>query len=76
MKTETKITRLIKIEPDTLLEIAQRFKSQAMDFCYPGQAILTPLNEEITLMYEPSEEYIKPVYRRGTVAISAQVLDA
>ena len=59
------VTRVVRVNPDQLIELAHRLKSQAMDFAYPGQVVLAPLTDEITLFYEPEAEFLKPVHRIG-----------
>lgn len=70
----TTITTLVKINPDTLSELAQRLKSQAMDYAYPGEVVMVPLNDRITLLYEPASEFCKPLTRVG-YSYSAQEVD-
>lgn len=72
----TTITTLVKINPDTLSELAQRLKSQAMDFAYPGEVVMVPLNDRITLLYEPASEFCKPLTRVGySATYNAQEVD-
>lgn len=59
------VTTLVRITPDALVDIAQRMKSQAMDYAYPGEVVLVPLTQEITLLYEPAQEFCKPLTRLG-----------
>lgn len=61
----TQVTTLVKITPEALVDLAQRMKSQAMDYAYPGEVVLVPLTPEITLLYEPSQEFCKPLTRVG-----------
>jgi len=61
----THVTKLVKVKPDDLIKMAQALKSQAMDFAYPGEVVMLPLTGEITLLYEPEEEFCKPLTRLG-----------
>lgn len=61
----TVVTKIVKVTPDQLIEIAQRLKSQAMDSAYPGEVVMTPLNDDITLVYQPESEFCKPLTRIG-----------
>lgn len=63
--TNTNITKLVRVKPDDLIELAQRLKSQAMDYAYPGEVVMVPLTGEITLLYEPEQEFCKPLTRVG-----------
>lgn len=63
--TNTTITTLVRVHPDTLADLAHRLRSQAMDFAYPGEVVMVPLTHEITLMYEPEETFCKPLTRVG-----------
>ena len=68
MTNAAQVTKLVKTNPDALIEIAQRMKSQAMDYAYPGEVVMIPLTAEITLLYEPEHEFCKPLTRVGYVA--------
>lgn len=59
------VTKIVKITPDELLDIAQRMKSHAMDSAYPGEVVMMPLTGDITLLYEPENEFCKPLTRVG-----------
>jgi hypothetical protein len=61
----TKITRIIKTSPEYLMDLAQQLKSQAMDYAYPGEVVLVDFTDEVTLCYEPSKEFVKPLQRVG-----------
>ena len=65
MTESAKITKLVPIKPDDLIELAQRLKTQAMDHAYPGEVVMVPLTEEITLLYTPEREFCKPLTRLG-----------
>jgi hypothetical protein len=65
MTNSAHVTKLVKVKPDDLVELAQRMKSQAMDYAYPGEVVMVPLTAEITLLYEPESEFCKPLTRIG-----------
>jgi len=67
MTQSATVTKLVKIKPDDLIELAQRLKSQAMDYAYPGEVVMVPLTGEITLLYEPESEFCKPLTRLGFI---------
>lgn len=52
--------QLIEVEPDTLIEMGQRMKQQAMDNAYPGQSVLIELTKDIVLVFKPEFEFLKP----------------
>lgn len=64
-KNAVTITKLVKVSPDELADLAMRLKSQAMDYAYPGEVVMIPLTGEITLLYEPTGTYCKPLTRVG-----------
>lgn len=67
MTESATVTKLVKVKPDDLIELAQRLKSQAMDYAYPGEVVMVPLTGEITLLYEPEQEFCKPLTRLGYI---------
>lgn len=61
----TEVTRFIECDPDKLIELGHRLKQAAMDSCYPGQSVTAKLTAEITLLYNPSKEFCKPLHKLG-----------
>jgi len=72
MTVSAHVTKLVRIKPDALIELAQRMKSQAMDYAYPGEVVMVPLTGEITLLYEPEQEFCKPLTRLGYVPVKEE----
>lgn len=67
MTQTASVTKLVTVKPEDLIELAQRLKSQAMDYAYPGEVVMVPLTAEITLLYKPEQEFCKPLTRLGFI---------
>jgi hypothetical protein len=65
----TQVQRLIEVDPDKLIEIGHRLKAAAMDKAYPGESVMVPFTQGITLLYHPEREYVKPLHTTGSVSI-------
>lgn len=76
--TETQTTKgvavshLIQCSPDQLIDLGHRMKQAAMDTALPGDSVLLPLTEKITLVYHPEKEFTKPVHRTGPGFVAVQ----
>ena len=76
-RTKPTVTRIVSIDPDLLIDVIHRMKQAAFDECYPGESILMPLTDEITLSYSPAKEFCKPLHTSGSNArIGSEFLDS
>lgn len=53
---------IIQVDPDKLIELGHRLKQHSMDFAKHGESLTVPLTEKILLLYEPTEQYVKPTH--------------
>jgi hypothetical protein len=57
------VQRLIKVDPDKLIELGHKIKALAMDEASIGTSILVPFTDgihRITFVYTPEKEFCKP----------------
>lgn len=66
------VAHLVECHPDQLIELGHRMKQSAMDTALPGDSVLLPLTDKITLVYHPEKEFTKPVHRSGPSFVSVQ----
>ena len=60
---------IIQVDPDKLIELGHRLKQHSMDFAQHGESLTVPLTEKILLLYEPTEQYVKPTHTYSAPAI-------
>jgi hypothetical protein len=59
------VQRLIEIDPDRLIELGHRIKAAAMDSAFPGDTIIMPFTDALSLVYHPDKEFCKPNHKLG-----------
>lgn len=55
-----KVLKLIEVDPDEIIKLGHKLKQAAMDCAFPGDSVLISLTDEISLVYRPEKEFLKP----------------
>jgi len=69
------VSQIIKVNPDSLIELGHKIKELSMNRALPGDSILIAFTDRITFVYTPEKEFTKPVHTYGQVEAKTVISD-